>query len=129
MIDSFSPDFIVAHNASFDMSCLRQWCKLSGKSYPQYTYICTLLISRALHPDMRHSLSDICRVYDIALNHHEAGSDALACGLLLQKMLIHSEADSINELCGNLNIKPGILFEQEYSPCVCKRLKRIASKN
>jgi len=106
-IDAFWPDFIVAHNASFDISCLRSWCDSRGYVYPDYPYICTVVTSRSLHANMSHALDAMCRLYDIPLNHHEAGSDAMACGLLMQKFLQMTHSTSADSLCQTLGISMG----------------------
>ena len=93
-IDQLKPDFIAAHNASFDISCIRHWCDQAGRKYPVYPYLCTVVTSRILYPDMGHTLADVSRLHGIALNHHEAGSDALACGLILQKAFESTAARS-----------------------------------
>ncbi len=116
-IDQLKPDFLVAHNAAFDISCIRKWCDLTGRNYPQYPYICTCQISRRLYPTMSHSLDQICRMHQIQLNHHEAGSDALACGLILQRAFAETGTRTIDELCAFLRIRMGRLFADSYDSC------------
>lgn len=117
---AFSPEFIVAHNASFDVSCLRHWCDIRNSEYPALPYVCTLIISRILHPGVGHSLNLISKLYDIPLNHHEAGSDALACGLILDKVIKSTGATSLRKLTKTLEIKPGMIYPRDYSPCVSR---------
>jgi DNA polymerase-3 subunit epsilon len=120
-IDQLKPDFIAAHNASFDISCIRHWCDQAGRKYPVYPYLCTVVTSRILYPDMGHTLADVSRLHGIALNHHEAGSDALACGLILQKAFVSTAARSAHELCQRLGIQMGHLTEGDYTACVSSR--------
>jgi DNA polymerase III subunit epsilon len=71
--------FLVAHNASFDRGVLRACCASYGIQAPALSFRCTVQISRRrwnIHPT---KLSDVCKQLGIALNHHEALSDALAC--------------------------------------------------
>jgi DNA polymerase-3 subunit epsilon len=124
-IDSFAPDFIVAHNAAFDISCLRKWCDLSGRKYPTYPYVCTVKIAKALHPNMSHTLNEMCQHYSIPLNHHEAGSDALACGHLLDIALKHTGAKTMTDLCKQLYLQPGCLLENDYKPCSVAKARRV----
>lgn len=76
---------VVAHNESFDRNVL---AKSMANNYLEYADLniadrweCTVKIYRAkgLRPA---KLSDCCREMNIALNHHEALSDARACAQL-----------------------------------------------
>lgn len=117
----YQPDFLVAHNAAFDMSCLRKWCDLAGIDYPSFPYICTLVTSKILHPGIPgYTLDAMCNLYKLPLDHHEAGSDAIACGLLLGEALKKVQATSMQDFCAKLNIKQGCLFCGGYTPCTGK---------
>lgn len=67
---------LVAHNASFDVSVLRESFEYYGLPFPQpKTVSCTYKISGK-------SLSECCEEYGIELSHHVALSDARACANL-----------------------------------------------
>lgn len=66
---------VVAHNAAFDCGCLRQTLQYYGLDEPAYEHACTLQL-------YRKGLAACCREHGIALNHHDALSDALACAEL-----------------------------------------------
>ncbi|HLF52762.1 3'-5' exonuclease [Flavobacterium sp.] len=76
---------IVAHNESFDRNVLAKSMALYGLDYAELNiasrWECTVKIYKAkgLKPA---KLSDCCREMKIALNHHEALSDARACAKL-----------------------------------------------
>lgn len=76
---------VVAHNESFDRNVLAKSMALYGLDYGELNigsrWECTVKIYKAkgLRPA---KLSDCCRVMKIALNHHEALSDARACAKL-----------------------------------------------
>ena len=73
--------WLVAHNASFDRSVLEGTAAHYGIVLPQMHWLCTLKISRERWPDLpRHRLDTVCAHLGIPLNHHEAASDAEACG-------------------------------------------------
>jgi DNA polymerase-3 subunit epsilon len=116
-IDGFHPDFIAAHNASFEISCLRHWCDQAGEKYPVYPYVCTLHIFRELHPEISHTLANMCQLYGIQLNMQDFSSDALACGWLMQKAFASTGSTSLASLCDKLAITPGQLLEHDYTPC------------
>lgn len=81
----FDSGVLVAHNAPFDLSvlakCLRAYC-IDWRS--RVPYVCTCQMSRRLLPRLPdHRLSTLCAYLDLALDHHRAGSDSLACGEIL----------------------------------------------
>ena len=83
-----SKGILTAHNAVFDMSVLRQCLKSYGITWkPAADYLCTVQIGRRVLPDMRHNLDVMCDYYGIALNHHQADSDARACAEILLKYM------------------------------------------
>ncbi len=76
---------VVAHNESFDRNVLAKSMAINGFDYADLNigarWECTVKIYKAkgLKPT---KLSDCCRQMNIALNHHEALSDARACAKL-----------------------------------------------
>jgi DNA polymerase III subunit epsilon len=71
---------VVAHNISFDSNCLRQTLQYYNIQIPEYSKHCTCNIY------FRRGLSELCKHFNIQLNHHDALSDAKACAELF---LIH----------------------------------------
>jgi len=72
---------VVAHNGfSFDFHCLNQTLAYYGLEVPAYSGHCTYRI-------YGDNLASLCRQYAITLNHHDALSDALACGELFKMHL------------------------------------------
>lgn len=78
---------LVAHNAPFDMAvlakCLRHY-HISWRDTAEY--LCTCRLARRYLPQLpNHKLDTLCCHYGLALDHHQADSDALACaGLLIE---------------------------------------------
>ena len=76
---------VVAHNESFDRNVLSKTMVLHGLNYEDLNigsrWECTVKIYKAkgFKPA---KLSDCCRIMNIALEHHEALSDARACAKL-----------------------------------------------
>jgi DNA polymerase-3 subunit epsilon len=120
-IKDYNPDFVVAHNASFDISCIRNWCDVASHSYPQFEYLCTLVSSRLLFPSApSHTLDSICQMHHISLNHHEAESDAVACGFIMQKAAEIIGAKSHTDFCKKLKMRSGNVYDNGYTPCVAR---------
>jgi len=67
---------VVAHNASFDVGCLKHTLEFYGLQMPEFTKYCTCNIYE------RKGLSYLCKKHKIKLNHHDALSDAMACAEL-----------------------------------------------
>ncbi len=73
---------LVAHNAPFDRRVLYACCAAARLQQPQLPFICTLQESRRRLFLPSYRLNAICDHCDIPLQHHHAGSDALAAAQL-----------------------------------------------
>ncbi len=79
---------VAAHNAAFDMNCLKQACINTGIEVPELRYFDTVELSRKMFRDMpHHRLNDMCSRLDIQLNHHHAGSDAMGCLMIVARVM------------------------------------------
>ncbi|MDE1152167.1 MAG: 3'-5' exonuclease [Micavibrio sp.] len=75
-----SASMLLAHNARFDRSVLHATAEHYGILLPQFDWLCTVNLSRATWPKLaNHKLNTVSAHLDIALNHHDAASDAQAC--------------------------------------------------
>jgi DNA polymerase III subunit epsilon len=72
-------EFLVAHNAPFDQGVLTACCNAAGIKPLRRRFACTVQIARRTWKLPRNRLPDVCAHLGIALNHHEALSDAEAC--------------------------------------------------
>ena len=70
----------VAHNAGFDVNCLRSTLAFYDLVQPEFEVRCTRVI-------YRRGLAYLSKKYKIALDHHDAYSDAHACAQLYLKHL------------------------------------------
>lgn len=79
---------IVAHNAQFDATALRQACVASGVDVPHILFACTLAQSRASSLGVRdHKLPTVSEHLGVTLDkHHDACADAAACGEVLVEL-------------------------------------------
>ena len=79
---------LVAHNKSFDESCLKAVFRVYQMDYPDYPFYCTCVASRKVWPEGKHTL-DVIAVrcgYDLS-NHHHALADAEACAAIALEIL------------------------------------------
>lgn len=86
---------LVAHNARFDYSFLRNEFKRTGQDY-RAQLICTLRMSRRLAPQQRHhNLKALLDRYGISpIRHHRAGDDVDALWALWQAWQLEQSPDA-----------------------------------
>lgn len=74
---------LVAHNAAFDIGCIRHSLELYGIGKPDATYYCSLRAARKLYNFECNKLDYLCRQFGIPCGrHHRAGDDAEMCARL-----------------------------------------------
>lgn len=97
---------LVAHNASFDISCLRQSLSLYGIDKPDIPYYCSLRAARHLYDFGSNSLDNLCNIFDIQCGtHHRAENDAEMCARLFLQEIKDSKCNNLSEMnfcCGKL---------------------------
>jgi DNA polymerase-3 subunit epsilon len=80
-------DFAVAHNASFDSNVLRACCERYKIVTPEVDFRCTMKLSRQVYNLYPTNLPAVCNEFNIALQHHNALSDTLACAKIMMEIL------------------------------------------
>lgn len=89
---------LAAHNASFDISVARAEMLRFGVQPTPFHYTCSAALARVAWPEMLSvSLQILADELDIDLDHHDAGSDANACGQILVAAVRELEVDSIED--------------------------------
>ncbi len=74
---------LVAHNAAFDMGCLRHAIELHGMVQPSLDYYCSLRAARHIYDFYSNTLTALCDVFELPQGtHHRAGDDAEMCARL-----------------------------------------------
>ena len=90
---------MVAHNASFDMSFIRENCARLGLECPQ-TYVDTVGLARVLLPQLsRFKLDTVAKALSVHLgNHHRAVDDAECTARIFEKMITLLEQRDVYDL-------------------------------
>lgn len=105
---------LLAHNAQFDATALRDAAERSGIETPQVLFGCSLALARAARLGvLDHRLPTLAEEFRVELSrHHEAEADALAAGGVLVALarrcghrgslleLFHSRGFTLGEIAG-----------------------------
>jgi DNA polymerase-3 subunit epsilon len=86
--------YLVAHNAPFDRKVLYTCCGAAGLPKPETPFICTVRIARTHWKFKPANLAYVSGQLGIALKHHDAGSDALACASIAAQAVMEGYAIS-----------------------------------
>lgn len=79
--------YFIAHNARFDQGVLMRCCAANSIPVPSRPFLCTLKGARAGLKLRNNGLAALCAHFEIELDHHNAASDARACGLLHARLI------------------------------------------
>jgi len=79
-----SADYVVAHNASFDLRVLRGTLSHFKIPCPSFPTLCTCKIARKAWPNLfNHKLNTVAKHIGHTFRHHDALDDAKAAGKVL----------------------------------------------
>lgn len=110
-------NFIIAHNASFDMSVLRNTLDVYGIAYPEFRYSCSMIIAKNHCLDIEnYKLNTVAKHFGIQFKHHHAGEDASAAAKILVKICEELNINTVEELSCKLDLKIGRLYEGGHTP-------------
>lgn len=85
----------IASHTNFDEYALIEACQRYGLSPPQSRWLDSHALARRTWPAFsRHGLAELCTAFDISLNHHDALSDAMACGRIVKLCLAGTPASA-----------------------------------
>ena len=97
---------LLAHNAAFDIRVLRALIASFELAAPSYEYVCTVNLARKAFPRLtNHKLDTVCDHCGIALVHHDAASDAVACANLALECARVAGAPTISKAVDLLGVR------------------------
>lgn len=81
--DHHGVEAFVAHNFAFDENVAAEECKRAGREMVPHPWFCSQRAAKWAWPKLpSFSLSAVCEVLGLPLQHHQAVSDAVAAGLV-----------------------------------------------
>lgn len=124
--DEIEGSVVVCHNAVFDTEVLCRCLEFYHLPLPRCRYICTVKVSQKVWPELEnHKLNTVAEALGIPLNHHEAGSDAFACGEILQCALRKTGCADADALAEALQMRLGVISPE--GKCSCSTAKEISN--
>lgn len=114
--------FLIAHNAGFDISVLRKTLELYQLSFPTLDYSCSYIFSKKVWEGLpAYDLKTLCKINNIELKHHRAGNDSKATAELAIKAFETAGVNSIDDFPEKLKTTIGRLYNGGYKPSETKR--------
>ncbi|MDR3227564.1 MAG: hypothetical protein LBT56_07835 [Prevotellaceae bacterium] len=114
--------FLIAHNAGFDMSVLRKTLELYQIPFPTFNYSCSYIFSKKVWQGLpAYDLATLCKINNIDFRHHRAGDDSRATAELCIKAFKISEVSSIDDFPDKLKTTIGQIYDGGYKPSLTKR--------
>ncbi len=120
----FLDSVVIAHNAAFDMTVLRSMNTVYGIEMEDFPYLDTVALSRRIYPFLaNHKLNTVAEYLNLDFNHHQAGSDALACLAIVESAMDVYGVYEIEELAEVMHLR-----YHYYADVICP-LTRKARKS
>ncbi|WP_042274630.1 exonuclease domain-containing protein [[Clostridium] dakarense] len=121
---------VIAHNASFDISVLRNTLDKYSIEYPVFDYACTLVASRIFYNYLNNfKLSTVNKHLGYKFKHHHASEDASACANILLEISKELNLDNIYDISKLVGFKLGSLGKNSYTPCSKLHIGMTSSKS
>ena len=121
--------FLIAHNASFDMGVLRKTLESYGLPYPNLDYACSVSFSKRIWAGLpKYNLKSLCAMHGITFHHHRAGADSRATAELCIKAFETAGIDSMEDFKTKLKIQPGTIRDGQHYPAVSMPVKKVTKR-
>lgn len=118
-------NLVVAHNASFDMSVMRQTLDYFSLPYPDMEYLCTVNISKKVWPNIEnHKLNILADRLGITFEHHHALEDARVAAKVLMRAMESYQSDTMDVFLEKCKMTKGKIYDHGYFPPKVKRTRR-----
>jgi DNA polymerase-3 subunit epsilon len=103
-------DFLVAHNAGFDMGVISAACRASFIDVPGFRYLCSLQVARKTYnlDSYRLPVAAMAAGFE-DFAHHDALADSEACAAIIVHAARRHDADSIEQLASAAGSRIGAI--------------------
>jgi len=117
----FNNSLVIAHNASFDISVLRNSAELYNIELPSFKYVCTMKLAKNFYKEIENSkLNTVNDFLGYEFKHHDALYDALACSNILNNISAELDCRDIDEISRLLGVTIGTIDSNGYTPSSTK---------
>ncbi|WP_406540886.1 exonuclease domain-containing protein [Clostridium ljungdahlii] len=126
----FDDNIIIAHNAVFDMSVLKNCLLEYDISMPNFNYICSIPISTKLcgGKGIGKSLEDRAKYFGVDLGHHHNSlDDAAACANLVIECIKRAHKKNLESFCHTYTSLPIKTFKDLNPQKVLLRILKTVS--
>lgn len=122
--------FLFAHNASYDIHKIIDGCEIYNIDIPNFKYADSLMIAkRTWHGLINYKLNTISEFLNIELDHHNADSDAIACGKIILEAIKAHNSDTIENLLEKIKYSLGYYEQDTLHSAYSKSLNTYKSKS
>ncbi|SDN64402.1 DNA polymerase-3 subunit epsilon [Cryobacterium flavum] len=103
-------DYLVAHNAGFDLGVVKTASLVTGQPVPDFQYVCSLQVSRRTYHLESYRLPVAAMAAGFEdFSHHNALADAEACAAIMIHAAGRHEVDTIEQLAHVTRVKIGVI--------------------
>jgi DNA polymerase-3 subunit epsilon len=103
-------DWLVAHNAGFDMGVIVKTSEAHGLAVPDFRYLCSLQVARRTYHLESYRLPSAAMAAGFEdFSHHDALADAEACAAVIVHAARRHEADDLERLAHITRVRVGAI--------------------
>src|ERR1700674_1413900 len=122
VLSEFLPDIsgslVLAHNADFEIGVLCETFRQYGLRCPEFTYLCTRMISQCVWPQFGGtSLEIVADHLGILFKHHDAEEDAVACAKIALAAVKEVHASDILDIPNKTSLQLGKVWIDGHLSC------------
>lgn len=115
IVDFVGDDVLVAHNAAFDTGVMRYACEIDKIDWPEFNFLCTLVMSRHALALPTYRLPYVVEHLGFVLeDHHDALADALAVVEIIVRLAARQEVNDLNALADSVGVRVGTMSRGIY---------------
>ncbi len=116
---------ILVSHTRFDCDAICHATHRYGLALPACSWLDACAVAKVAWPNLgQHDLESLCRLFDIQLDHHNAASDARACGEILSRAMSETGL-SVTEWMNRAGLVSPAPYNQRVSPARKRYSERI----